>query len=51
MNNRLIIYQVMRILAAQPYVEIVNFQQKQQSKHNKRPQNHFGYNFERLSYE
>jgi len=51
MNNGLIIYQVMRVLAAQPFVEIVNFQQKRISKHNKNPQNHFGYNFERISCE
>lgn len=43
------IYEVIRMLAAQPYVELVNFEQITASKHNKRPQNHFGYNFERRS--
>lgn len=50
--NNLIIYQVMRILAAQPCVELLEFKPPRPSKHNKKPQRHCAYkqaDYSRLS--
>jgi hypothetical protein len=43
MSNGLVIYQIMKILAAQPFVELRNFEPRHTSKHNKNPQLHTPY--------
>lgn len=41
--SELIIYQVLRMLAAQPFVELRDLEPRRASKHNKKPQLHTPY--------